>query len=113
MILPMPDGWTLIDEHGNGGRWAHRGLGLIAIMDTNDEHGDGRTWYHLSVSQAKRVPNWEELKAAKEAFLGDRYAVQVFPPKRHWVNINPRVLHLWATDDGEWPLPEFGRLGTL
>lgn len=113
MIIPMPFGWDLIDEFGDGARFVRKRDHVMVIIDSGTEHSDGKRWYHLSVSTPTKVPTFEQLKDAKEAFLGDRYACQVFPPKRFYVNQNPNVLHLWSTEDEDWPLPEFGQYGTL
>ena len=62
-----------------------------------------------------REPTFAIMRDAKRDFLGDRYAVMVFPPQKNYieqVGANQNVLHLWATDD-EWPLPEFGKTGTI
>lgn len=63
-------------------------------------------WAHLSVSAHKRLPTWDELRHAKELFLGDRRAMQVLPPRAEYVNINPFVLHLYAPLEHD-PMPDF------
>lgn len=69
-----------------------------------------RAWLHLSVSHEKRIPKWSELAEAKRVFLGDREAYQVLPPKARYVNINDRVLHLFALlDEKATALPDFTR----
>lgn len=114
MILPMPFGWDLIEEHGDGGKFIRKRDHLMVIVDSGCEQmGDDRLWYHLSVSTPTKVPTYDQLKEVKEVFLGDRYACMVFPPKRFFVNQHPYVLHLWSTNDEQWPLPEFGKYGTL
>lgn len=104
---PVPRGWRLLEDGLDGGCYRHAN-GLAAIVSGARE-ADGRRWLHLSLSRKDRLPTWDDLRAAKEAFLGDRYAVQVLPPRRLYVNINPRVLHLFALADpaDPWPLPEF------
>jgi hypothetical protein len=77
---------------------------------------EGKLWLHLSVCghqpglkrghpPRRRVPTWAELKSAKEAFLGDRKAVSVMPPKAEYVNAE-EVLHLFAAVEHD-PLPDF------
>ena len=68
---------------------------------TVDYYSAGGTWLHLSVSCMNRIPSWDELKEAKELFLGDRLAVQVLPPKEYYVNVQPNVLHLFSRLDKE------------
>ena len=75
---------------------------------------DERAWLHLSVSSTNRVkprlPNWAELGECKRVFLLDREAYQVIPPKARYVNINERVLHLFALyDEKQSALPDFTR----
>lgn len=71
---------------------------------------DSRAWLHLSVSTRERIPNWQEIGHAKRVFLGDREAYQVIPPKARYVNINEKVLHLFALlDETQTALPDFTR----
>lgn len=92
---------------------------LKAILSCGVEL-DGRAWLHLSVSYMRtghdvgpkgwRLPSWGEMGIAKLAFLGDREAYMVHPPKARYVNINERVLHWWALlDETESALPDFTR----
>ncbi len=101
--------------------WSRRGLDGTATFDCTSKRLrvllscshelDGRAWLHLSVSHQKRIPNWDELVFAKEAFLGDREAYKVIPPRSRYVNINPFVLHLYALHDpaAAPALPDFTR----
>lgn len=74
-------------------------------------HADGRwyggeRWLHVAVAGGE-IPAHAELLGVKKAFLGeDRYAYQVFPPARCYVNLAPTQLHLWSPVDRP-PLPEF------
>lgn len=82
--------------------------GLSVIMSGNLEQ-DGKRWLHVSLARADRLPSWEDVRSVKDAFLGkDTYAVQVFPPERFYVNLNPHCLHMFSCVDGH-PLPEFSR----
>lgn len=115
----LPPGWhePLTALRGPDGTttYEHYAMRLRAILSCSIA-ADGRAWLHLSVSHRERVPSWGELGIAKRAFLGDRYAYQVMPPEAKYVNINPRVLHLWALYDekAEQPLPDFTRgTGTI
>lgn len=110
----LPATWTIADMMPDGAKYVSRLLELAAILTCSRED-DGRVWLHLSVSHARRIPNWRELGAVKELFLGDREAYQVLPPKARYVNIHPNVLHLFALlDDGAAALPDFtGGTGSL
>jgi hypothetical protein len=104
----MPVSWTLIrHEHSTPERraWAS-GRGLLVLFSVARER-DGKLWLHVSVSHSARLPNWEELRSVKDLFIGtDRKALQVFPAEAEYVNIHPRVLHLWSCLDGD-PTPDF------
>ena len=44
----------------------------------------------------------------KNDFIGlDRWAYQVLPPEKDYINDHPCVLHLFALLDGEPVLPDF------
>lgn len=106
---PPPAGWRLVEEALDGASYCsvRRVEGLFLILSGATE-SDGKRWLHLSVSHRQRIPTWDEFRRAKEAFLGDRYALTVLPPRREFVNIHPRVLHCFAPLDPEaWPCPEF------
>lgn len=107
---PTPAGWTLTDRPADGA-WYKRGDGLGAILTVATED-DGKRWVHLSVSRAKRLPSWEDLVAARDAFLGtEALAVQVLAPNSRHINIHAFCLHLWRCLDGD-PVPDFARGGT-
>ena len=103
----LAPGWELFGEQvDDGRRYYNPLLQLMVILSARVEQ-DGRRWLHLSCSHQRRVPTWTELREIKDVFFGpDRYAYQVLPPGSHYVNINPRVLHLWHCLD-EDPLPDF------
>jgi len=106
----IPAEWVEFDRDASGAaRYQNARRGLGAILSCSIEN-DGRTWLHLSVSHRIRVPKWKELVDAKVVFLGDREAYQVIPPKARYVNIDSRVLHLWALRDKDASvLPDFTR----
>lgn len=114
-VLPMPEGYRLLQEGEDGGKWVRKRDKMIVILSKAVEN-DGRVWYHISCSFVHRVPTFAEVREMKQDFLGDRYAAMVFPPEEYYVNINPNVLHVFALEDrdAEWVMPEFTRgLGTL
>lgn len=63
----------------------------------------GLGWDHVSVSlsNAKRLPTWDEMKKIRDMFfLPDEWAVQYNPPPSENISIDDFVLHLWR--------PQFG-----
>jgi hypothetical protein len=113
-LLVLPATWTIFEVLPDGAQYVSRLLELGAILSCAREN-DGRAWLHLSVSHARRIPNWRELVSVKEMLLGEREAYQVVPPKARYVNINPNVLHLFALlDETATALPDFtGGTGSL
>lgn len=110
----LPVGWyeplTAIRGPCGTTMYQNMTLRLRVILGCSIE-ADDRAWLHLSVSHMTRIPSWAELGEAKRAFLGDREAYQVLPPISRYVNINPKVLHLFALLDEHAPtaLPDFTR----
>lgn len=108
-----PKGWAIIESWGNG--WALVSGGLKLIIDC-EKKSDNRWWVHISVSRKHWPPSHQDMIQVKQAFLGDRYAYAVYPPKEHYVNIHPNCLHLWSlAEENSAVLPEFstelGRIG--
>jgi hypothetical protein len=102
-----PADWRILQEWGFGYALQHRN-GLRAIIDCSQKEDD-RWWVHVSVSRSARMPTHDDMTLVKQAFLGDRYAYAVYPPKSEYVNIHIFCLHLWTLVDGEngRVLPEF------
>ncbi len=100
----LPATWRTLRETPDGAMYERNGLRVIASGATE---ADGRRWLHVSCSRPNRIPDWDDLRTVKDLFIGaDRKAVQVFPPKAEYVNINSNVLHLWCCLDGDG-LPDF------
>jgi hypothetical protein len=81
---------------------------------------DGRTWIHVSLAGRPApnkwyLPSYEDVQRVKHDFIGpDRWAYQVFPSEKQYVNQHPYVLHLYALLDGSPALPDFTwGLGTI
>lgn len=56
---------------------------------------DAGLW-HLSISRKNRLPSYDDLKEARYRFMPDiEYVVQIFPPKKDFVNLHEYCLHLW------------------
>lgn len=50
---------------------------------------------HTSISCKNRYPTWEELKEIKELLHGDKFVMQILPPKIAYVNVHENCFHLW------------------
>jgi hypothetical protein len=103
----LPVGWEVLEDGLDGRKYAHRTRRLSVILSGAVEL-DGRRWLHLSVASPDGIPAYRCLCDMKRLFLGDRKALQIFPPKVEHVNIHPNCLHLWACLDAD-PLPDFTR----
>ena len=111
----LPASWREIERDQDGGaKYRNAAASLACILTCNVEL-DGRAWLHLSVSHAKRIPTWGEMRVCKEQFLGDREAYSVMPPRARYVNLHNNVLHLFALlDETQSALPDFtGGTGSL
>lgn len=102
--LPPPKGWRELELGGQlraaGHRAFRRSLDGLRVIAGREEHDVQGGVLHVSVSLPDRLPSWEQLKDAKEAFMGDVWAYQVLAPAKHYLNMHPYVLHLWARADG-------------
>lgn len=109
--VPRPAGWRILDVGVDGAAYRLPG-GMVAIYSVSRH--EGRIWAHLSLSHKSRMPSWPELVSVRDALLGpDTEAYQVAPPRSRYVNLHPRVLHLFACLDARsGVLPPFeGTLG--
>jgi hypothetical protein len=113
-LLPGRGGPLHVDYHldklaADGARYLRRDR--MSVIFSGAVEQDGKRWLHVSCAFANKLPTFDDLRQIKEVFLGtEAYAVQVFPPQKHYVNIHPYCLHLFACIDG-YPLPEFTRGG--
>ncbi len=82
------------------------------IISITDVYSDGKRWLHFSHSFKNRIPKWHEFVAAKELFIPQHIGLQVLPPRDQWVNINPNVLHLFVSLDGD-VTPDFAPGGSI
>ena len=103
----LPGSWRLYERDVLGNpKWLNRKMGLLVVCSV-DRQRDGKQWLHVSASQHRRQPTWDELVMVKELFMGkESKAIKVIPPRDEYVNLDTRVLHLWACLDGD-PLPDF------
>lgn len=107
---PPPKQWRELERDPTGAKYREPNRRLVVIVSCSIED-DGRAWIHLSCSHAERIPSWGELGIVKEAFLGDREAYQVMPPRKRYINIDPHVLNVFALFDAaaDPVLPDFTR----
>jgi len=71
---------------------------LLVIMasDGIDDAAISQGWEHVSVSLARRIPNWREMCWVKGEFWhDDEQVMQFHPAKDQYVNHHPHCLHLW------------------
>ena len=72
--------------------------------------GDG--WDHVSVSRAKRCPNWIEMEHVRFCFFKDDETVmQLHVPRSDHINVHPHCLHLWRPQNTEIPRPPAWMIG--
>ncbi|TXH09059.1 MAG: hypothetical protein E6R04_09270 [Spirochaetes bacterium] len=76
--------------------------GLRVIATVEDHYPDKSTWLHVSFSYPNRLPNWQDLRAVKDLFIGrNRLAIQILPVEQDYINIHQNTLHLYARLDGD------------
>ncbi len=120
----LPAHWSLVADFTNAKRYARKQHLATVVVIVEVECVDGELWAHMSASAhdherrwrergamvtvgpKTRLCTWDELRACKDLFLGDRKAVQVLPPRAEYVNFNPYVLHLYSCLERD-PLPDF------
>jgi hypothetical protein len=117
VMARVPPSWTLFQHLPAGGAFRRGGL---QVLFTVQKYFDNRIWLHCSVTGRRGestfyFPSWEDFKRVKHDFIGpDRWAYQVLPSEKQYVNQHPTVLHLYALLDGEPALPDFTwGLGTI
>lgn len=123
----VPSSWSVIEAAPSGGYFKR---GSLQVGYTVQRYGGSDIWVHASVcgrrgqstgphdlrhSSTYYLPTFEDLKRVKNDFIGeDRWAYQVFPSAKDYVNHNPYVLHLYALMDGKPALPDFTMgIGTI
>jgi hypothetical protein len=109
-LARVPPSWKMLEREAGGGSFRR---GSLQVIYTVARYDDGRIWVHASVcgrtgAGAYYLPDFEELKRVKSDFIGeDRWAYQVFPSAKDYINQHPYVLHLYALMDGAPALPDF------
>lgn len=57
---------------------------------------------HVSISHAKRLPTWDEIKYVRYKLMKDNATiVQILPRREEYINIHENCFHLWEIDDME------------
>lgn len=103
----LPPGWAMKQEAEDAAVYMTLD-GLVVIVSAAVEL-DGLRWLHMSCSRADKLPSWLDLRSVKDLFVGvDKVAIQVLPKQEEFVNIHPRVLHLFSCLD-DFSLPDFTR----
>lgn len=78
----------------------------LMIVASAGDLPDSYGWEHVSVSTARRTPNWAEMCFVKDLFWSeDECVIQFHPPKSEYVNNHPYCLHLWRAVDGHIKSP--------
>ena len=111
----VPAGWKLVQEGADGRAYRSIAGGHATVIESVGREADGQVWHHVSLGRKDRRPTWDELAAVKEAFVGNRYAYIVFPPRARYVNLHPNVLHVFSCLEGPEGrrLPEFSVGGSV
>ena len=107
VMTRIPPVWTLLTSNDMG---AYFRLGRLQAAVSVQKYDDLKIWLHVSCCKKNpwQLPRWKELKRVKVDFIGvDRWAYQVFPSDKDYVNQNPYVLHMFSLLEGEPALPDF------
>lgn len=112
MLARVPPGWEMLQKEADGAAFQRGYIRVIISLATYEDHN---LWIHVSVSGRKSqtvrfLPSWEDMKRVKHDFIGeDKWAYQVFPSQKQYVNLNPYVLHLYSLFENRSALPDFTR----
>lgn len=106
-VLPkvLPFGWNEFDVSmlpmpGKARGFVYRdGLKVLATVE---QYPDKSWWLHVSFSYHNKLPNWTDLRAVKDLFIGKKkLAVQILPCEDDYLNFHPNTLHLYTRVDGD------------
>lgn len=112
MLARVPPGWSLIEKRPDGAAFQRGNILVIISLAVYEDH---KHWIHVSVSGMKSpanrfLPSWEDMKRVKHDFIGeDKWAYQVFPSQKDYVNLCPYALHLYSLFENRPALPDFTR----
>jgi hypothetical protein len=103
--LILPPNWEELSLPSNlarveGACFARTDRSMTVIM-TREDH-NGTSWLHISISRRDRYPTWEEIRFAKDLFIGrDMDSVMILPRKEDYINLHPNCFHLYHRLDGD------------
>lgn len=103
MDFPTDLAKKMIAEGGSySAIWEEHGVRKpLRVIASSDDTVRGRL-LHISFSYPDRLPNWETVKAVREAFFPmDVDVMLVLPKEADYVNCHPYTHHLWQTP-GHW-----------
>jgi hypothetical protein len=72
----------------------HYRIGECRVFCTIDA---GR--HHISISHTKRLPTWDEVKAARGLVPDEITMAMLLPPEAEYINLHTFCFHLWETRD--------------
>ena len=91
-----PKGWKELPTLPMG-RAFSKETSSLKVLSSLDEMEDGVLTLHVSVSRAKKLPTWEDLKAVKNVFMGMEVdAFHVIPAASDHINLHNYTMHLWT-----------------
>ena len=95
----LPFNWKRLEDFD--GLVVYQGRSGLRVFLCVMRERDGKRWLHVSFSRREKLPDWEDVRAVKDLFIGKyEEALQVFPPQNEYVNVHPRTLHRWHCIDG-------------
>ena len=71
----------------------------LVYSNFGTHHMPKALYKHVSIAHPHRDPTWEEIKTVKELLIGDRFAFQMLPPKKFYINENSHCFHVWAIEE--------------
>lgn len=105
--------WKIIQTTKDGFACQNTLTGMFVISSVT-LRDDKFVWHHVSCSFKHRLPEYYELCAVKDAFVGkDKLALQLFVPEKEHVNIMKNCLHLWCCLSGPRPVPDMRHGGMV
>lgn len=91
-----PPGWKELPTMPMG-RAFRKETSSLTVLSSLDDMEDGVVALHVSVSRAKKLPTWEDLKAVKNVFMGPEVdAFHIIPAISDHVNLHNYTMHLWT-----------------
>lgn len=93
-----PHGWK--EVYSPIGKAFRKETSSLTVISSLDKMKDGILALHVSVSRAKKLPTWEDLKAVKNVFMGPEVdAFHIIPAVSDHLNLHNYTMHLWMVVD--------------